>query len=109
MPTRCESWKLRAASGRSKFSKICACVPAGTSAARTQRRSGSFNQCVRRERRLVDYHESSGEHIVKYADVLYEKKQEHGWTYGEHFWPHDMAYHMLDAEKSRIEQMREAG
>lgn len=84
-------------------------VRTGWDIGRTDSTAIWFIQCVGRERRLVDYHESSGKHIIKYADVLFEKKREHGWTYGEHFWPHDMAYHMLDAEKSRIEQMREAG
>jgi hypothetical protein len=57
----------------------------------------------------VDYHEESGKIITHYADVLYEKKREHGWTYGEHFFPHDVAVHMLDAEKSRRDMLLERG
>jgi phage terminase large subunit len=68
-----------------------------------------FIQCVGRERRLVDYHEDSGHIITHYADVLYDKKREHGWQYGEHFFPHDMAYKMIDAEKSRLGQMQAKG
>jgi hypothetical protein len=41
--------------------------------------------------------------------VLQDKKREHGWTYGEHFFPHDMGVHMLDSDKSRIEMMRSRG
>jgi phage terminase large subunit len=69
----------------------------------------TFWQCVGKERRLVDYYEDGGRIITAYADVLYDKKHEHGWTYGEHYWPHDMVFHMLDADKSRIEMMREKG
>lgn len=68
-----------------------------------------FIQCVGRERRLVDYYESSGKILTAYADVLQDKKREYGWTYGEHFFPHDMGVHMLDSEKSRIDMMRSRG
>lgn len=68
-----------------------------------------FIQCVGRERRLVDYYESAGHVITHYAEVLYQKQREHGWNYGEHFFPHDMKYKMIDAAKSRIEQMRSRG
>jgi phage terminase large subunit len=69
----------------------------------------TFWQCVGGERRLVDYYESSGKIITHYADVLHDKKHEHGWKYAEHYWPHDMAYHMLDSNKSRIEMMAAKG
>lgn len=69
----------------------------------------TFFQCVGRERRIVDYYESSGKILTAYVDVLQDKKREHGWTYGEHFFPHDMGVHMLDSEKSRIEMMRSRG
>lgn len=84
-------------------------VRTGWDIGRTDSTAITFWQCVGRERRLVDYHESNGKIITAYADVLYEKKYEHGWKYAEHYWPHDMAFHMLDAEKSRIEMMREKG
>lgn len=84
-------------------------VHTGWDIGRTDSTAIWFIQCVGRERRLVDYYELSGKIITYYADVLYEKKREHGWTYGEHFAPHDMAYHMLDAEKSRKQMMLEKG
>jgi hypothetical protein len=84
-------------------------VHTGWDLGRTDSTAIWFVQCVGYERRLVDYHEESGKIITHYADVLYEKKREHGWTYGEHFGPHDVAYHMLDAEKSRKEMMLEKG
>lgn len=84
-------------------------VHTGWDIGRTDSTAIWFIQCVGRERRLVDYHEESGRIITHYADVLYEKKREHGWEYGDHFFPHDMKYKMIDAEKSRIEQMRTRG
>lgn len=84
-------------------------VHTGWDIGRTDSTAIWFIQCVGRERRLVDYHESSGHIITHYADVLYEKQQEHGWKYGEHFFPHDMAYKMIDAEKSRLGQMQAKG
>lgn len=84
-------------------------VHTGWDIGRTDSTAIWFIQCVGRERRLVDYHESSGHIITHYADVLYEKKQQHGWNYGEHFFPHDMAYKMIDAEKSRLGQMQAKG
>jgi phage terminase large subunit len=84
-------------------------VQTGWDIGRTDSTAIWFVQCVGRERRLVDYYEGSGKIITAYADVLHEKKREHGWSYGDHFFPHDMAYHMLDAEKSRIDMMRSRG
>jgi phage terminase large subunit len=84
-------------------------VRTGWDIGRTDSTAITFWQCVGRERRLVDYYEASGKIITAYADVLYDKKHEHGWKYAEHFWPHDMAAHMLDSDKSRIEMMRDKG
>ena len=84
-------------------------VRTGWDIGRTDSTAIWFIQCVGRERRLVDYHESSGRMITDYADVLYDKQREHGWKYAEHYWPHDMAFHMLDSKFSRIELMRAKG
>jgi phage terminase large subunit len=84
-------------------------VHTGWDIGRTDSTAIWFIQCVGRERRLVDYYEQSGKIITYYADVLLDKKREHGWQYGEHFGPHDMAFHMLDAEKSRRDMMLARG
>lgn len=84
-------------------------VHTGWDLGRTDSTAIWFIQCVGRERRLVDYYEMSNKVLTHYADVLYEKKREHGWSYGEHFWPHDMGVHMLDSTKSRKEMMAERG
>lgn len=54
-----------------------------------------FVQCVGKERRLVDYHEASGVGLDEYARILTEKQKEHGWTYGTHYFPHDIAHREL--------------
>lgn len=84
-------------------------VHTGWDIGRTDSTAIWFIQCVGRERRLVDYHEESGRVITHYADVLYDKQREHGWIYGEHWFPHDMKYKMIDHPQSRLEQMRSKG
>lgn len=61
-----------------------------------------FIQCVGRERRLVDYFESSGVGLDHYADVLAEKRLKYGWKYGEHHFPHDVKSRELTTGKSRL-------
>lgn len=84
-------------------------VRTGWDIGRTDSTAITFWQCVGHERRLVDYYEASGKIITHYAEVLYEKKHEHGWKCADHYWPHDMAAHMLDSDKSRVEMMRDKG
>jgi|SRR5579864_477040 len=54
-----------------------------------------FVQCVGKERRLIDYHEGSGLGLDDYARVLAEKQKEHGYVYGLHYFPHDIAVREL--------------
>jgi phage terminase large subunit len=68
-----------------------------------------FIQCVGRERRLVDYYEASGADIPHYASVLQDKRRDRGWIYGDHYFPHDVAVHMLDSKLSRVETFAAAG
>jgi hypothetical protein len=68
-----------------------------------------FIQCVGRERRLVDYYENTMQSLDHYAQVLYDKRRERGWLYGDHFFPHDVRVHMLDSPLSRIETLRGLG
>ncbi len=49
-----------------------------------------FIQCVGKERRLIDYHEGSGVGLDAYVKVLEEKAAKYGWTYGTHWFPHDI-------------------
>ena len=54
-----------------------------------------------RERRLVDYYESSGVGLDQYKQVLLQKANDRGWTYGEHFLPHDVQQRELTSGLSR--------
>jgi hypothetical protein len=68
-----------------------------------------FIQCVGRERRLVDYYESSGVGLDHYVQVLHDKRMQHGWKYGEHFLPHDIQVREFSSGKSRLESLRALG
>ena len=54
-----------------------------------------FIQCIGKERHLVDYYEANSVGFDEYARVLQEKQKEHGWIYGIHYFPHDMAVREL--------------
>jgi hypothetical protein len=68
-----------------------------------------FIQCVGRERRLVDYYESSGVGLGHYVDVLHDKRRKYGWTYGEHFFPHDIKVREFTSGKSRLNTLAGLG
>lgn len=58
-----------------------------------------FFQFVGKEARMIDYFEASGEGLNYYANVLREK----GYTYADHFAPHDIEVRELGTGKSRRE------
>lgn len=64
-----------------------------------------FVQCVGKERRLVDYYESSGLDFDHYGRLLKDKK----YIYDKHYFPHDIAAHMIGMGKSRLETLRSLG
>lgn len=64
-----------------------------------------FVQCVGKERRLVDYYESSGVDFDHYARLLKDKK----YVYDKHYFPHDIAAHMIGMGKSRLDTLRTLG
>jgi len=65
-----------------------------------------FYQTVRNgEVRLIDYYEASGEGFGHYAQIL----QQRGYTYGNHFAPHDIQVRELGSGKSRLEIARSLG
>jgi hypothetical protein len=53
----------------------------------------------------VDYYEASGEGLPHYAQVLTQK----GYTYGQHWAPHDIAVRELGSGRSRIEAAASLG
>ena len=65
-----------------------------------------FTQSLRSgEVRVIDYYENTGEGIPHYARVLREK----GYTYGEHWAPHDIRVRELGTGKSRRDTARSHG
>jgi phage terminase large subunit len=68
-----------------------------------------FIQCVGRERRLVDYYEASGVGLDHYVQVLQDKRVQHGWTYGEHYLPHDIVVKEFTSGKSRRDTLAGKG
>ncbi len=48
-----------------------------------------FHQRVGREDRFIDYYENSHFPLSHYADVLDQKRKQHGYMYAMHYLPHD--------------------
>lgn len=69
-----------------------------------------FVQRVGREFRFVDYHEASGNGLDAYAKILQDKAKEHGWIYGTHYFPHDVAVKELgNGGLSRVDTLQSLG
>jgi hypothetical protein len=68
-----------------------------------------FIQCVGRERRLLDYYEASGVGLDHYVQVLQDKRMQHGWTYGDHYLPHDIVVKEFTSGKSRRDTLAGKG
>jgi phage terminase large subunit len=64
-----------------------------------------FIQCLGKERRLIDYYETSGVGLDHYAAVLKER----GYVYGQHYLPHDIANKELSTGKSRVDTLKALG
>jgi phage terminase large subunit len=59
-----------------------------------------FSQTTRSgEVRLIDYHEASGEGFPYFATILRDK----GYSYGQHWAPHDIQVRELSSGRSRLE------
>lgn len=65
-----------------------------------------FSQSLRSgELRVVDYYENSGEGLPHYADILRQK----GYSYGQHWAPHDIQVRELGSGRSRLETAQSLG
>lgn len=64
-----------------------------------------FAQLIGAEIRLIDYYEASGEGLPHYAQILNAR----GYTYGEHYAPHDIEVRELGSGRSRIETAQSLG
>src|SRR5882672_1100692 len=69
-----------------------------------------FIQRAGREFRLIEYHEGSGVGLDEYARILEQKRSQHGWVWGKHYFPHDVSHRELGNQgKSRIDTLRALG
>ena len=64
-----------------------------------------FFQIIGQEIHFIDYYESSGEGLEFYIKQLQDK----GYTYGDHYAPHDIAVRELGTGKSRLETAKGLG
>lgn len=64
-----------------------------------------FFQIVGHEVRWVDFYEQDGEGLQHYVNVLNQK----GYTYGEHYFPHDVDVREMGTGRSRREILQELG
>jgi hypothetical protein len=62
-----------------------------------------FFQLIGKEIRIVDYEEGSGEGLSYYAQLLMDKRDKYGFTYGTHYMPHDVSVRELTSGRSRKE------
>lgn len=60
-----------------------------------------FWQAIGRERRAIDYYETSGVGLDHYKTVLIEKAAKRGFEYGDHYLPHDIDQRELSSGQSR--------
>lgn len=67
-----------------------------------------FMQRIGRSFAFIDYYENSGEGISHYVDVLKEKQKE-GYSYGKHYFPHDVEVRELGSGKSRKQTLVDMG
>jgi phage terminase large subunit len=61
------------------------------------------------EVRLIGYYENSGHGLHHYVGVLKEKQAQFGWTFGDHYLPHDVDVKELGTGVSRLETLRSMG
>lgn len=70
-----------------------------------------FGQLVGQEIHWIDYYEASSAGFDHYADILKQRLASWGAgaRYSEHYFPHDIAAHMLGMDRSRVETLRSLG
>jgi hypothetical protein len=64
---------------------------------------------VGREIRWVDYYENSGFGLEHYVEVLKARRAQHGFVFGEHYFPHDVATCEISNGKSRFDTLVSLG
>mgnify|MGYP003640745237 CR=1 FL=1 len=66
-------------------------------------------QIIGKEIRMINHYEQSGEGLGHYAGIINGWAEKHGYRYGDHNFPHDVAVRELGTGKSREETLRELG
>ena len=61
------------------------------------------------EVRFLAYYENSGHGLHHYVGLLKEQQAKYGWSYGDHFLPHDVDVKELGTGVSRLETLRSMG
>ena len=64
-----------------------------------------FIQFAGLEIRFVDYYEASGHGLEHYVGELKARRERHGYTFGEHFFPHDVNTSELSNGRSRFDTL----
>jgi hypothetical protein len=64
-----------------------------------------FVQVVGREIRWVDYYENSGFGLEHYVGEIKKRREQHGFTFGEHYFPHDVNNGEISNGKSRFDTL----
>jgi hypothetical protein len=68
-----------------------------------------FIQQVGREIRFVDYYENSGYGLEHYVQELTRRREQHGFTFGDHYFPHDVNNGEISNGKSRFDTLVSLG
>lgn len=66
-------------------------------------------QSVGQEIHIIDHFENSGVGLDWYVKELERRKEEGGYTFGDHFFPHDVRVRELSSGRSRIESLQSLG
>jgi hypothetical protein len=66
-------------------------------------------QVFKKEIRFIGYYENNGEGLQHYVNWLKDFRSEHGFTYTDHFVPHDAQVRELTSGQSRLDSLRRMG
>jgi hypothetical protein len=61
------------------------------------------------EIRFIDYYENSGHGLEHYVKELHKRREQHGFVYGGHYFPHDVNNNELSNGKSRFDTLVSLG
>ena len=66
-------------------------------------------QVFKKEVRFIGHYENSGEGLQHYVNWLKDFRDKHGFTYTDHFFPHDVQVRELTSGQSRLDSLRRMG